>query len=74
MVPMACLPAREKRAAARSARDFSGWRMSGIGLGVGGSGAMGKGVMYFSSPCGGPVSVDMLNAVVDDGCLAEILR
>lgn len=47
-IPMARLPAKEKRAAARSAGDFSGWTMSGIGFGVGGSGAMGNGVMYFS--------------------------
>lgn len=50
MIPMACFPAKEKRAAARSASDLSGWMMSGIGLGVGGSGAIGKGVMYFNWP------------------------
>lgn len=34
--------------------------MSGIGFGVGGSGAIGKGVMYFNWPRGGPVSSAMI--------------
>lgn len=53
---MACFPSSEKRAAARWESDLSGRTMSGIGFGVGGSGAIANGVMYFNWPCGGPVS------------------
>ena len=54
---MALFPDKEKRAAARSARLLSGWRRSGMGLGVGGSSAILKGVMNLISPFGGPVSL-----------------
>ena len=53
--PIAFRPAREKRAAARSAGVFEGRRRLGMGCGVGGSGDILKGVMNLRSPLGGPV-------------------
>lgn len=59
---MALFPAKEKRAVARSARFLSGCRRSGMGLGVGGSLAILKGVMNLISPFGGPVSLAIFGA------------